>query len=287
MGADMLKRLQALLAEEMRLHEGSVPERLPDPIREASTFAISADSFLLKLKSGLRFLYRRGEGVIYQRPTSVPDRDVAVFLNGSVYAGVAYLNGMILLHASAVLHGGKVHAFTAPSGGGKSTLAAGLSARGFTVFSDDIVTLVPNGAGPIQCLPGPSRIKLWSDALDLTGLVASDFVRADLGKFYVESESIAAEPTPLGSLFTLSDRTQGGPRFSRLKGGERFNAVRTAYYRHVLYAALTPRHDYLAMTARIGGAAPVIEFDRAKRREQFWAGVDVIANTIRRGDAGP
>ncbi|MFX6579002.1 hypothetical protein ABTG37_19150, partial [Acinetobacter baumannii] len=79
---------------------------------------------------------------------------------------------------------------------GKSTLVAALAERGFVAFSDDVVVLDPSDPAQIVAIPGPKRLKLWSDALTLTSQQSSNRVRPGLDKFYV-GESLFAARTPL------------------------------------------------------------------------------------------
>ncbi|MES2698498.1 MAG: hypothetical protein V4647_02660, partial [Pseudomonadota bacterium] len=75
----------ALLAAESSIREGAVPDTLRDPIRETATYVLTQDQFLLRLPSGLKFHYRKGYGVVVERPDTVNELDIAAFLNGSVY----------------------------------------------------------------------------------------------------------------------------------------------------------------------------------------------------------
>lgn len=131
----------ALLAAESAIRDGAVPETLPDPLRETPTYVLTRDAFILRLPSGLKFLYRKGQAVVVERPDTVSEMDVTAFLNGSVYGAIVWLNGMVPLHASGVVHNGRVHAFTGHSGAGKSTLASALAAHDMPLMADDVLVL--------------------------------------------------------------------------------------------------------------------------------------------------
>ena len=146
------QQAMALLAAESALREGVVPDSLPQPIRRRHTFELAADAFLLRLPSGLQFLYRKGEGVVMQRPAAVDDLEVDVFLNGSVYGAIAWLNGLVPLHASGVVHNGKVHAFTGDSGAGKSTLVMALAAQGMPLMAVEALRQFQRTVWKLDCL---------------------------------------------------------------------------------------------------------------------------------------
>lgn len=68
----------------------------------------------------------------------------------------AALQGLELLHASAVGLGGVAVAFTAPSGAGKSSLGAHLVAAGATFLTDDVLALDTRN-DVVEAYPGPAR----------------------------------------------------------------------------------------------------------------------------------
>lgn len=76
-------------------------------------------------------------------------QDIQVFrrtcLNIFIPQSLALL-GSTLLHAACVRVGDGVVMFAGESGSGKSTLAAGFAARGFDVFSDDVIRIEPTGS---------------------------------------------------------------------------------------------------------------------------------------------
>jgi hypothetical protein len=270
-----------LLATESALHEGATPQTLPDALKHAPTYAIARDAFLLKLPSGLAFHYQRGKGVTVSRPSQVTDAEVALFFNGSVYGAIAWLNGYVPLHASAIVHDGEVHAFTGHSGAGKSTLIAALGSKGFTHFSDDVLVLDFRNPGQIMCQPGHKQMKLWHDALALTGHERGEQVRGDLDKYFVDpAGEMASEPMPLTHLYFLEESTRSGPKLTPLMGIDRFTHGRAAFYRPHFCAALSENEDLFGILARIGGNVAMAKFNRTKRKEEFSAGIDFIANAI-------
>jgi hypothetical protein len=114
--------------------------------------------------------------------------------------------GDLVIHASAVASAEGALAFVAPTGRGKSTLAAAFSRSGVPFLSDDGITLVREGSGYTVRSNRPS-FRLWKDselALDLGG------GPSDLSG---EKARVAAAPTlpfqadsaPLKALYFLGD----------------------------------------------------------------------------------
>lgn len=117
----------------------------------------------------------------------------------------AVLQGLEVLHASAVALGGAAVAFTAPSGAGKSSLAAHLVAAGATFLTDDVLAVEARN-GVVEAHPGPARTSV--SARELRAMTRSGRVRlgaragtAD-GKLLLEPE-VASGPHPLVLLYRV------------------------------------------------------------------------------------
>lgn len=274
------------MAAESTIYDGDVPQTLSNPLREAPTFAIAADAFLLKLPNGLRFHYARGKGVAVERPDTVTDAEVTLFFNGSVYGAIAWINGLVPLHASAVEHDGKVYAVTGHSGAGKSTLAAALAQRGFRLFADDVLVLHMAEDGTVQALPGHKTLKLWGNALKLTGLPAGDQVRPEMDKYFVAPPAgSSAHMLPLASISFIDDRSHDSPSIRPLAGSQSLVRTRAAFYRPHFCAAVAGKLNQFGFMAALAKSARLSIFERSRLPENFKAGVDFYANAIRSGDA--
>jgi len=270
------------LKTESRLREGPVPDALVDPLTVTPTYAISRDAFLLRLPMGLSFHYRRGAGTVYARSASVSDKEVALFFDGSVYGAIAWLNGLVPLHASAVSDGTGIHAFTGVSGEGKSTLVAALAGRGLTVCSDDVLVLDLADPTRIMAIPGHSRLKLWGDALGLTGNRSEDAVRPGIDKFYVADRMIFdPTPLPLRRLYVLESVVNADTGIAPLNGAERFTALRSAYYRPQFCSVNAAPAAYFETTARLSSAIAISRFNRSRDPGAFAATVSMIEADIR------
>lgn len=157
-------RIEPYLKEtgyDVLVEEGPVPDSLGPEANTAPAYQTAPGQFLLKIPNGLKFYVENGTKILYERPENVTNREVLLFLLGSTWGALCYQRDLLPLHASAVVHGEDVYAFTGQSGAGKSTLSAALSKRGHDFFSDDVLIIDPNTLGKESlCYAGQKDLKL-------------------------------------------------------------------------------------------------------------------------------
>lgn len=245
---------QLLIERETRVTYGTVPHSLAgDPLVENS-WQLFDDKFLLRAAGEHYFHYRPGEGIRIERGPGADVSEESLWLDGSVYAAIASLNGLLPVHASAVAVDGSVFAFTGPAGSGKSTLIAALGDRGLPMFCDD--TLVLDLADPerIVCLPGHKRLKLTPDAIELTAATREEKVSASLDKFYASpSAGDVGVALPLAELIFLEEAPE--PAIAPISGAERFARMQDDHYTAHLFAGArrfdrTEHFEHLSRLAR-------------------------------------
>ncbi len=268
----------------MRVRRGWVPSEIGGHAVARDQFHITGDSYLMRADDGIAIHYRRGEGLTLEAPEDADPRDIALWLNGSVCAAVAALNGLLPIHASAVAWNGQVHAFSGPPGAGKSTLAAGLGAEGLRLFCDDTLILDISGTGPIHCLPGHKRLKLWPDGVALAGASAGEQVASHYPKHFAESAAGAvSEVLPLAEILFLEPGDE--PRLLPVAPAERIARLQDDHYTARLFeaAAALPRAERFAQLAEIAARMPMRRFVRPFDPGRFAEGRRFLADSIRQG----
>jgi hypothetical protein len=268
--------------DDLALSEGPVGDAIEAPLFETPSWQIGRDAFRMILPSGLAFHYRRGHGTVFSRAPEVSDDEVALFFDGSVRGAIAWLGGLVPLHASAIAHDGGVYAFTGASGEGKSTLVAALANAGFSTFCDDVLVVDRAGAHETIALPGHKRLKLWRDGLALTGHAPLGAVRPGLDKFFVAGLGAhSGEALPLRRLYVLESALSGGAAITPIRGSERFTALRTSCYRSRFGAAVTEPAHYFRNMMRLAETITVRRFSRSRDTALFASGVAAIVADIR------
>ena len=274
---------QALLTRETQLRYGSVAAELDGVKVPNDGHFLSGDAYLLR-SDGLSFLYRRGEGITVERG---PEADIlaeSLWLNGSIYAAIACINGFKPIHASAVAYQGQVIAFTGPSGTGKSTLIAALGQLGLPMFCDDTLVLDISDPAQIVCLPGHKRLKLTPAALTMTGAARQEKVGSGIDKFYaVPPGGEVGRPLPLGRLVFLEDGADLATR--EITGAERFSRLTDDHYTEALFASARQldRAAQFALQARLAQQIPMTRLTRPRDPAQFAASVQLAAMLVRNG----
>lgn len=113
-----------------------------------------------------------------------------------------HVAGAEALHASAVRAAAGVVALCAVSETGKSTLAYGLSQRGYDLWADDVVVF-DTEADPPAAFPTPFRLRLHSASAAMLG-------QATGGDGVGQALAMRRDPAPLAAIYVL-ERDSAGP----------------------------------------------------------------------------
>src|SRR5437763_1753965 len=95
---------ELVMERETRVTYGAVPRRLLDDDLPDMSWQFRDGEFLLRAVGEHYFHYRHGRGITVERAETVDAAEESLWLNGSVYAAVASLNGLVPIHASAIAH---------------------------------------------------------------------------------------------------------------------------------------------------------------------------------------
>ena len=272
----------AIIRNEMRLVERPLPSRLPDCLFGDDVIQLARDAFLFTTPRGTRFHYKQGAGIAVDQAATGSDEETDLFYHGTVYGGVAWLNGLVPLHASSVTCRGKVIAFTGESGEGKSTMAAGLAQHGFPHRSDDVL-LVEMSADGITAWPDRDRIKLCDDAFEMVRASRHAPVEAGSGKFFAaidHGEADAAGPLPLTDLIVLQTAEHGEPELEACTGSAKMPHLLKAMYRIEIPVHLKDKAAYAYTLKRLGTGLRVWTLKRQRNRDMFDRDMGLIGRRL-------
>jgi hypothetical protein len=178
----------------IRIGAVDAPAGLEGPIE---CYRADAHEIVLTWGTVGALMVRDGKELIIDPVPGIDEASLRVMILGSGLAMLLYQRGLTVLHASAVAVAGRVVAFLADRGWGKSSTAAALCKRGHLLVTDDILALdCPPEGHPLARFAYP-QLKLWPETLEALGSRPEDLlpIRPD-----VDKRAYPLNATPDGSL---------------------------------------------------------------------------------------
>jgi len=129
----------------------------------------SSGKYLLRIPGLAAYQVTNGTEIVINPAPGAEMLDVRSYLLGTVFMVLCQQRGLLPLHGSAVSGRAGITAFLGRSGQGKSSLAAHLAQRGFTVVADDVCLIDPAPPGEVMVTPVAPWLKLWRSSLNHLG----------------------------------------------------------------------------------------------------------------------
>lgn len=226
---------------------------------------ILADEVCFCIPGVASYRVREGCEIRVARARSASWRKVRLYLLGSAWGALCYQRGLLVVHASAVRVGDCAVAFCARPGGGKSTLAAWLTTKGYDLISDDLTRIEVPPQGSVLIYPSARRLKLWQDTLDAL-VWSSPGLEKDhhrYNKFHLSVDGNGARyPLPLRAIYVLD---WGDSGLRRLTGHAAVRqVVSTATYRGGLLEPMDRLGLYWRQCLDLVRRVPVWELRRPR-----------------------
>ncbi len=269
---------------EVTIRWGEPPRSIPNAKFQDAWIEVGGREFIFRPKDGLTFLVRDGREITVSRTSDISDRDVHLFLVGSVWGILCHQRGLLPLHCSAIEFGDRAIAFTGPSGAGKSTLVAGLSKLGYPHVCDDVCIADLTGDA-VRLLPMPKGLKLWGDATDALNMTRGAAVSSDerWDKYYVPvPEYQGPEGLEVSALYVLTDDETAEPGITQLRGSSRFEEVLASLYRYEWLSLMRDPAEVFHQVAALAGRLRVFRFSRPWEMASFDHGLRVLEAHMRR-----
>ena len=153
------------------------------------------------------YLVRGGSEIIVDPDAGVDQGALRLSILGPVLGVLFQQRGMLTIHASGVAVQDGAVLFMGNSGGGKSTLAAAMYARGHGIIADDVVP-INNGGQIYRVFPGFPQLKLWPQALTYMGEVPDAWPRVspqEEKRSYRVDRGFPRLPLPLRCIYLIAD----------------------------------------------------------------------------------
>ena len=248
------------------------------------------DALVLDVPEVARFRISGGNKITVAADSGAPQRNIRLYLLGSAFGALLHQRGLLPLHANGVEIDGKAVAFMGASGEGKSTLAAWFHDQGHRIIADDVCVVGFEPSGEPYATPGPPRLRLWADALELTGRNAVGLERSYIGhvdeKYDVPvSRARAAQSKiPLAALYLL----ERGENWSidPINGVEAADAIFANTYRGSYVAAAGGQREHWLSCVQLVRRLPVFRISRVWNVERFGEQWQLLLDHIRQSATG-
>jgi hypothetical protein len=213
-----------------------------------------------------RYRILGGTEILVDALPDAAERNVRLFLLGSVFGALLHQRASVPLHANAVEIAGKAVAFMGPSGAGKSTLAAWFHDHSVKVLADDVCA-IRFEHGRAHVVPGLPRLRLWDDALKASGRRESEFQRSvegydDYKKFdvpLIERDPVG-DSLPIGAIYLL----ERGDRFdiAPLPGVDAVEALFEHTYRGAFVSQARTEQAHWRGCVQLARSVPIYRITR-------------------------
>lgn len=250
--------------------------RIPVPRAGRPGYSEVEGGTLLTVDKVGRFLIRGGAEILVEPAETASARNIRLFLLGSAFGALLHQRGLMPLHANAVILDGHAFAFCGHSGAGKSTMAAWFHDRGAPILADDVCVIGFGEDDTPLAYPGVPRLRLWRQALEVSGRQAEDYHRSfdDLDKYDVPIAAGArTEPAPLAAVYLLGKAPEDAvaATTTRLTGVAAVETLVSNTYRGGYLQAIGGTAAHLAACVRIARSVPVFSAQRRWGFESFDA----------------
>jgi hypothetical protein len=258
-----LPQVDDCLAADVLVRLGRVERRPPTvDFTEGYVCGTPEDAYIFVEDVG-SFRVLGGREIVVDRAPGAADSALRIFILGGAFGLLLQQRGLMTLHASAVVGRMGAIAFLGESGAGKSTMAAAMHKRGYSILADDVTALEIGKAEVPLVLPAFPRLKIWprvAATLKYDRETLSVFHPEDERRDYCDAQGFADAPIPLRLIYVLLDEENQG--FERLAPQDAFAELLGNSYAAGLLgqAGATPTH--LRQCAILGSQVAVYYFKR-------------------------
>ncbi len=263
---------------DVKIKFGNNPKQVPNIKTSGALFQASENSFLLKLNSIGSFHVQNGSDISIEKAANANEDDLRLILLGSVFGALLHQRGLLPIHGSCVHKNGITTVFSGISGAGKSSLAAMLVNRGYTLIADDISVLELSN-DTTMVTPGIPHMKLWHDVMIELNKNPSDHkkVRSQLLKYRVPNENhVIEESLHLNQIIILRSRNISTFSIKEIHGVEKFELLKNNTFRYRYIAGLEQFKLHFSYISRIASSTRIFILNRPSSPLDLESLADVI-----------
>ncbi len=249
---------------DVEIQWGDNPGELTNVKGRGVLYQAKKNDFLFRLNSVGSYRVQNGSSITVKRLSSATDEEIRLFLLGSAFGAMIHQRELLPFHGSTVVKDGRAYVIGGSSGAGKSSLAATLVKRGFSLLADDISVLKTEAGQPVV-YPGIPHLKLWEDVMRKLEEDVTQYpkVRPQLLKYRKPTgEEFINKSAPLHSIVILNSKNTPGFEIKPVKGVEKFNLVKNNTYRYQYLPGLDKTVEHFRMATELAGTCRVYQLKR-------------------------
>lgn len=246
------------------IRTGQVPAHLPVIQGLGVLYEAAKDDFLFRLNTVASYRVQAGKYITIESNEKATPEEVRLFLFGSTMGALLHQRGMLAIHGSCVARENKAFLIAGSSSVGKSTLAAGLLEKGYSIISDDISVIGFKKEYGHFIYPGIPHLKLWKDVLlHLNESLNLEKVRPKLEKYKKPIFSgDKVNPVRLDKIIILTTKNTPGYHFEELRGSEKFNLLRQNTYRIQFIDKMSKVESYFKNLSKLLDVTRIFRVER-------------------------
>ncbi len=226
------------------------------------------------------FLVSEGSKILVNPASQTADKMVRLVLLESAFGALLHQRGILPLHGSAVRVKEGAIIFVGPSASGKSTLAAALTGRGYTVLADEICAVSFDEDGNPSISPAYPQLSLWPDVIEILGKKKEDLkpVRDRLHKVTMAvGDSFCESALPLVGIYVLDAVNANDSLLVPISGAEKIEQLIANTYQPWFLEGLGGIKNNFQMCAVVAKCTPM---GRAKHPKTPSARLDDFVDMV-------
>jgi hypothetical protein len=263
---------------------GKVPNHRPQAVEIDPDCFATPTYYWLRIHGIGCYLVTNGEEIIVCPDTGARPLDVRAYLLGTLFVALCQQRHLLPLHASAVSSRKGVVAFLARSGEGKSSLAACLAQRGFSVLADDVCLIDTASSGPAVVIPAAPWLKLWRNSLEHLGRQVQGLERvfSEDDKYRLPLAD-TLHPEPIGRLVFLetNPNQRSATEMQGLSAVEAIPLLMDLTHQAYVLQATGQLEQSFLRCSRVSSQAKAYRLIRPWGLEHLESGVDGVEKFLR------
>lgn len=243
---------------------------LKDTLYKPSTIA-NDSVFYWNVDHIAKYIIKGSDTVYIQKDDKADWRDVVAFFLDTCLTVMLIKNNIFIFHASAIRAKGKAYIFCAPSGGGKSTVAAFLLKKGYTLIEDDKVLLTWDAKKQKLFIEnGIPYMELWSNQqkiLESSKAKRIGRVRKNIPKIRFDiSDIVPKRRTPVEKIFLALMDNFDDDSISKntISGINKISVVKNYSHLEYLIKILGKSKEHFKYIAQVATKVPVEKISRSR-----------------------